>query len=91
MNGHNVLITTEDWHKHLQTYGYRQNDFDEILKRVDRIPSNIWFTDHRERVMLFLKATKHKASLDDVRAAHVSVFFSTEHIYFKQFFENFPH
>lgn len=72
MNGRDVLITTEDWHKYLQTWGFQQSDLDEILKRVDNIPSDKLDSDRKARLLTLLKGTKHEATLDDVKAAHVS-------------------
>lgn len=95
MNGRNVVIKAEDWQKYLQTYGYRQSDIDEILKRAEKIPSDQLDADRRARLLKFLKGTKHEASLDDVNAALVSTFvsilerivvFSTIAIVFIQFY-----
>lgn len=73
MNGRNVVIKSEDWQKYLQTYGYRQSDIDEILKRAEKIPSDQLDVDRRARLLTFLKGTKHEASLADIKAALVSI------------------
>lgn len=72
MNGGNVIITAEDWQKYLQRWGFRENDLAEALRRAENIPSDRLDADRKARLITFMKATKHEASLDDVKAALVS-------------------
>lgn len=74
MNGRNVIIKPEDWQKYLQRWGYQQNDLTEILRRAENIPSDRLDADRKARLITFLKATEHLASLDDVKVALVSLF-----------------
>lgn len=74
MNGRNVIVTPDDWQKYLQRWGFRENDLAEILRRAENIPADRLDAERKARLVTFMKATKHEASLDDVKAALVSQF-----------------
>lgn len=75
MNGRNTVITPNEWQTYLQRWGYRENDVAEILRRAENIPADRLDVSRKARLLTFLKAIKHEASLDDVKAALVSFFF----------------
>lgn len=45
----------------------------DILQRVDEIPSHHLDNERKARLVTFLKGTKHEASLNEIKAALVSL------------------
>lgn len=74
LNGRNVVVKPEDVHQYLQMWGFRQADMTKILEKVQNISSDQLDAERKARLITFLKGTKHEASLDDIKAALVSLF-----------------
>lgn len=74
LNGCDAVVRPEDVYTYLQRWGFRQQDMEKILQKVNGIPSDSLNAERKARLVTFLKGIQNKATLDEIKAAFVSEF-----------------